>query len=176
MTGDGGRLPIVLFGARVCPDGTPSRTLRLRVEAAAAFARTCEHPLLIPTGAARDGLPSEAAVMATMLRDLGIAGENILPEETARDTLESVRACSRLLHAMGHDGPVAVATSAYHLPRCMALMALAGWRVMRVPPPPHPAARSVPRRWFWRLREGAALPWDVLLMLAQGRRGASSCD
>ncbi|POF63981.1 hypothetical protein CFR73_01170 [Novacetimonas maltaceti] len=176
MTGDGDRLPIVIFGARVRPDGTPSRTLRLRVEAAVAFARTCERPLLIPTGAARDGLPSEAAVMAAMLRDLGIAAEDILPEETARDTLESVQACSRLLRAMGHRGPVAVATSAYHLPRCMALMALARWRVMRVPPPPHPAARALPRRWFWRLREGAALPWDVLLMLVRGRGSATSQD
>ena len=174
--GDGARLPIVIFGARVRPDGTPSRTLRLRVEAAAAFARECENPLLIPTGGPRDGLPSEAAVMSAILRDFGIAAKDILPEETARDTLDSVRACSGLLHAMGHDGPVAVATSAYHLPRCMALMALAGWRVVRVPPPPHPAARSVPRRWFWRLREGAALPWDVLLMLARRGSGASPRD
>lgn len=174
--GAGRRLPIVIFGARVRPDGTPSRTLRLRVEAAAAFARDCENPLLIPTGGPRDGLPSEARVMAGLLRELGVADGDIMPEETARDTLDSVLACSRLLRAIGHDGPVAVASSAYHLPRCMVLMALARWRVVRVPPPRHPAARSVSRRWFWRLREGAALPWDVLLMLVRRARATSPHD
>jgi hypothetical protein len=37
-----------------------------------------------------------------------------------------------------------------------------------VPPPRVPAARRFRRRWFWRLREVPALPWDVLLLLARG--------
>ncbi|PYD48743.1 YdcF family protein [Novacetimonas pomaceti] len=168
------RLPIVIFGARVRPDATPSRTLRHRVEAAAVFARECENPFLIPTGCARDGLPSEARVMADLLVAGGVAPDDIVMEETARDTLDSVRACSQILHDRGHVGPVAIATSAYHLPRCMMLMSLAGWKVIPVPPPPHPAARSLPRRWFWRLREVAALPWDALLMVVRrGHRPAS---
>ena len=78
-------------------------------------------------------------------------------------------ACSVLLRARGYRGAVAVASSGYHLPRCLVLMRLAGWRVVRVPPPQVPAARSLLRRWFWRLREVAALPWDALLLVLRRR-------
>jgi hypothetical protein len=34
------------------------------------------------------------------------------------------------------------------------------------PPPAFPAALRLRTRWFWRLRECAAIPWDAALMLA----------
>ncbi|MFS3136685.1 YdcF family protein [Gluconacetobacter sacchari] len=168
-------LAIVIFGAAVRPDGTPTPTLRRRVVAAAAFGRACAAPLFVPTGGSRDGRPAEAAVMADLLRGDGIPDSAIVIEGAARDTLESVLACSALLRARGYRGPVAVASSAYHLPRCLVLMRLAGWRVVRVPPPQAPAARRLARRWFWRLREGVALPWDVLLLVLR-RLGAAPRD
>jgi uncharacterized SAM-binding protein YcdF (DUF218 family) len=61
---------------------------------------------------------------------------------------------------------VYAASSAYHLPRCVLLLRLAGLQARRCPPPLAPAARSVSLRWYWRLREVPALPWDVALMLA----------
>ncbi|GAA4490893.1 YdcF family protein [Gluconacetobacter aggeris] len=164
-------LAIVIFGAAVRPDGTPTPTLRRRVAAAAAFGRMCAEPLFVPTGGSLDGRPAEAPVMADLLRRAGIPDTAIMIEATARDTLDSVLACSALLRARGYRGPVAVASSAYHLPRCLVLMRLAGWRVMRVPPPSVPAARRLARRWFWRLREVPALPWDVLLLLCRRRDG-----
>ncbi|MEA2771200.1 MAG: hypothetical protein QOD93_4162, partial [Acetobacteraceae bacterium] len=33
------------------------------------------------------------------------------------------------------------------------------------PPPPVPAATSLWLRWYWRLREAPALPYDALLMV-----------
>ena len=162
-------LAIVIFGAAVHPDGTPSATLCRRVAAAEAFGRTCAAPLFVPTGGSLGGRPAEAPVMAELLRRAGVPDSAILIEATARDTLESVLACSVLLRARGYRGAVAVASSAYHLPRCLVLMRLAGWRVVRVPPPQVPAARSLLRRWCWRLREGAALPWDALLLVLRRR-------
>lgn len=170
-------LPVVIFGAKLRPDGTAGRTLRLRVAAARAFgAGQGGAVMYMPTG----GLPgpaglTEAAVMTRLLVEAGVPPDAVMAEETAPDTLASVLACSRLLRRQGYGGPFAVASSAYHLPRCMLLMRMMGWRVVRVPPPGVPAARGWGRRWFWRLREGAALPWDVLLLalwrLRHGRGG-----
>lgn len=159
--GDG--LPVVIFGAKLKPDGTPTRTLRLRVVAAHAFGRQQGRVVYVPTGGPSP--PSgrrEADVMADMLRAMGVPSDAIMVEDTAPDTLASVIRCTRLLRGRGYTGPVAVASSAYHLPRCRLLMRMMGWRVMRVPPPDAPAAQRPGRRWFWRLREGAALPWDAL--------------
>ncbi|MCE2573968.1 YdcF family protein [Komagataeibacter sp. FNDCR2] len=171
--GDATALPIVIFGAKLRPDGTAGRTLRLRVAAARAFgAGRGDAVVYMPTG----GLPgpsglTEAAVMTRLLLEAGVRPDAVVEEGTAPDTLASVIACSQLLRQAGHAGPVAVASSAYHLPRCLLLMRMMGWRVIRVPPPGVPAARGWRGRWFWRLREGAALPWDALLLACRRLRG-----
>ena len=74
-----------------------------------------------------------------------------------------------LLRARGHAGPVFAATSGYHLPRCLLLLRMAGVPARPVPPPG--ADPSWPRRWYWRLREAPALPYDAALMLAARLRG-----
>ncbi|KON66126.1 hypothetical protein KOEU_00930 [Komagataeibacter europaeus] len=172
----GGGLPVVIFGAKLKPDGTPTRTLRLRVAAAHAFGVRRGAVVYVPTGGPSP--PSgqrEADVMAGMLRTSGVPSDVIMVEDTAPDTLASVIRCTGLLRRRGYAGPVAVASSAYHLPRCLVLMRMMGWRVLRVPPPAAPAAQRWGRCWFWRLREGAALPWDALLLawhrLHAGRDG-----
>lgn len=167
----------MIFGAAVRPDGSPSRTLLRRVQAAAVFGRRLAErgspmaggpprdPLYIPTGAVGRFGASEASVMAGLLRDLGVPDARIVREETGTDTLSSVRAVAGLLRARGHRGSVYAATSAYHLARCVLLMRLAGLRARPAPPPPYPAAEQFRVRWYWRLREMAALPFDVTLML-----------
>ncbi|WP_428483868.1 YdcF family protein [Rhodopila sp.] len=153
---------IIIFGAAVRKDGTPSPTLRHRVEAAARFGRRFARPLFIPTGGKGRHGDAEAIVMARLLTEAGFPEQAILTEETGTDTLSSVRAVRRLLPpALG----IYAATSAYHLPRCLLLLRLAGIRARACPPPPVPASTSLWLRWFWRLRETAALPYDALLML-----------
>ena len=159
---------IVIFGAAVRPDGSPSAVLRRRVEAAAAFGARQVSPSYIPTGARGRFPPSEARVMAGLLADFGVPRERIVLDETGVDTLSSVRAVARLLR--GHAGPVHAATSAYHLPRCLVLLRLAGVPARACPPPAFPASDRIGRRWFWRLRELVALPVDVVLLIAGGRR------
>ena len=114
---------IVIFGAAVRPDGRPSETLRYRVEAAARFGQRFASPLFIPTGAkGRHGL-AESTVMARMLMNAGFSAATILEEPTGTDTLSSVRAVARMVS--GHRR-VFACTSAYHLPRCLLLLRLAG--------------------------------------------------
>ena len=158
---------IIIFGAGMLPDGTPSPTLRRRVDAALAFGRGLPGAIYLPTGGVGRYGGSEARAMADRLLSAGVPPEAILIEETARDTLDSVIACRAILRRRGHRGAVHAATSAYHMPRCVLLLRLAGLPARRVPPPPAPAAERWGRRWYWRLREVAALPWDALLMLAR---------
>ncbi len=152
---------IIIFGAAVRPDGTPSGALRDRVDAAIRFGRTRPGVLYMPTGGqGRFGAP-EAAVMTDLLRVQGI--DRIEPEPTATNTIGSVRACARLL--AGRPGPVFAATSGYHLPRCVLLLRLAGLDAHACPPPIRRASTRRIKRWYWRLREVAALPVDAVLMV-----------
>jgi len=164
------RPAIIIFGAAVRPDGQPSRTLRLRVEAAHALGRRLPAPLYLPTGGIGRFGPAEAEVMARILREAGVDEADIRPEPTAHDTVSSVRAIRRML--AGHQGDIHAATSAYHLPRCVLLLRLAGLRARACPPPPALAAAHWRKRWWWRLREVPAIPWDaafVLLLWVVGR-------
>ncbi len=102
--------------------------------------------------------------MAGLLAGFGVPAEDIVLEETGTDTLSSVRAVARLLR--DQRGPVYAASSAYHLPRCLVLLRLAGVRASNCPPPPFPAATGIRKRWFWRMREMAAIPWDVGIIAA----------
>lgn len=161
---------IVIFGAAVRPDGEPSATLRNRVEAAARFGVRFRHPLFLPTGAqGRYGDP-EATVMTRLLLQAGFPETTILPENTGTDTLSSVRAIVGMLAAMP-AAPVYACTSAYHLPRCLMLLRLAGVAARACPPPPVPAATGWSKRWYWRLRETPALPYDAALLLWHRARG-----
>jgi vancomycin permeability regulator SanA len=153
---------IVIFGAAVRPDGTASQTLRYRVDAAARFGARFVRPLFIPTGAKGRYGDAEATVMARQLADAGFPVDAIQQENTGTDTLSSVRAVAEMVRGRS---PVYACTSAYHLPRCLVLLCLAGIWARACPPPPVPAATSQWRRWYWRLRETPALPYDALLML-----------
>ncbi len=156
---------IVIFGAAVRPDGQPSGALRRRVEAALTFGARHPDALYVPTGGLGDHPPAEAEVMAALLRAAGVADLRILAETSGTDTVSSVRAVRRLLLAAGHRGPVFAATSAYHVPRCVLLLRLAGLPARACKPPPGPAATRRRKRWYWRLREIPAVPWDAALLL-----------
>lgn len=156
---------IIIFGAAVRPDGSPSPALRQRVEAAARFATRLTAPYFIPTGGqGRYGEP-ECVVMARLLAACGVPPGRIIQEATATDTLSSVRAVARLLRARGMTGPAYAASSAYHLPRCVLLLRAAGIPARPATPPSERAAPSLLRRWYWRLREVPAIPYDLLLAI-----------
>ncbi|WP_431271182.1 YdcF family protein [Dankookia sp. P2] len=165
--------PIIIFGAAVRPDGSPSPALRRRVEAALRLGAGRADALYIPTGAKGRFGEAECVVMAAQLRTAGVPAAAILEEPTGTDTFSSVLACRALLRGIGHAGPVFAATSRYHLPRCLLLLRLAG-----VPARPVPIGASgnvgLAQRWYWRLREVPAIPYDAALVLWDRVRGRSA--
>lgn len=151
-------LIIVIFGAAVRPDGQPSRALRQRTEAAFALGGPDAH--YIPTGAVGRYGPAEASVMRTLLLQYGVADSHITQEMTGTDTMSSAQACAALLQGRG---PVWVASSGYHIPRCRMLMRRFGVATHACPPPP--ASARWRTRWYWRAREAVAIPVDFVLAL-----------
>ena len=117
---------MVIFGAAVRPDGRPSGALRGRVEAALETGQRLVDPIYMPTGGqGRYGRP-EADVMAEALIAAGVPDAAIWRERTAVNTMRSALACARLL--AGSRARVYVATSTYHMVRCVLLLRLAGVR------------------------------------------------
>lgn len=103
--------------------------------------------------------------MAALLRELGVPPDRLLLEETGTDTLSSARAVARLLRRERIAAPVFVASSLYHLPRCVLLLRLLGVPARAAVPPAVPAASRWWRRCYWWLREVPALPYDAALAL-----------
>jgi uncharacterized SAM-binding protein YcdF (DUF218 family) len=163
---------VVILGAAVRPDGTPSPALRARVQAALGWGERQTPPALyIPTGAIGRHPPAESVAMAAILMAAGVPEARILQEPTGTDTFSSVLACLALLRGLPPGTELRVATHRYHLPRCLLLFRLAGVAARAVPPPAGPAETGQPRRWFWRMREVPAVPYDAALMVWTRLRG-----
>jgi uncharacterized SAM-binding protein YcdF (DUF218 family) len=163
---------IVIFGAAVRADGSASGSLQRRCEnavrhggAAAGTDALRSGPFFVATGGVGRHGPAEAAVMRDMLVEHGIAPQRILLETEARDTLESVRLCTRLLHRRPDVATVLVSTSSYHRLRCTWLFRLAGFASQALP-----TASDRPHlgwaKWLrYVLKELLAIPWDAALLL-----------
>lgn len=148
---------IVVFGAALRADGSPSPALIRRVETAATAARGSDATILV-TGGAVTAAITEATVMRALLEAAGIAPGRIVMEDQARTTLGSVRLCAPILKRLAAPR-IVICSDDYHLPRCRWLMRLAGFRTV-----PLPASTPFLRLWP-RLRELLALPVDTLCWL-----------
>jgi len=72
---------------------------------------------------------TEAGAMTQFLTDLGVPGSAIVSEAEALNTRDNIKR----VHAMVQDKPVALVTSAYHMPRAMRLAARYGLNAMAFP-------------------------------------------
>ena len=168
VTTESARLAVylVIFGAAVRADGTASGSLRRRCENAVRFARDYASPCFLVTGGVGRHGPAEAEVMRDLLVEQGIAPARIVLESEARDTLESVRYCARLLRARGDADRVVVCSSSYHNARCALLFRLAGFRSLARPTPSDRPHLGTAKWLRYVLKEFVATPWDAAILLA----------
>ena len=160
---------IVIFGAAVRPDGSPSEALLRRIASGLEAAR--QHPgspILCSGGAGPRG-PSEAAIMAQYLAAAGVEPERLILDEASLSTLANVAATARQVAHGGHPHVVAC-SDAYHLPRIRLLLRLAG-----VDCEPGPAGQGPPlgHHLAMSLREAAAIVHNLASVLATRRDRAS---
>lgn len=111
---------IIVLGAQVKPDGTPSIQLQWRIDAAAKAWHE-SNCLIVTCGAQGSNEPApEALVMRDELIRQGVDAQMILTDAESFNTRQNIRHAAELLS--GHDvQTVVVVTSDYHLPRAMAI-------------------------------------------------------
>lgn len=156
---------LVIFGAAVRPDGTPSGVLRRRIEGALAAAKAIDDPWFLATGGlGREG-HVEAQVMAEHLVAGGARPGRVLVEGLALDTLQSIRLCHAILAARGDAEEIVVCTSRFHQLRCATLLSMLGYRVVR-PSMPLDRPNLGPGRWAAYVgKEFFSTPYDCMLLL-----------
>ena len=93
------------------------------------LARALPGAKIIVSGGAAPGQPSHAAVMAAAAVSLGIDAARIVRFDTARDTMEE----ADFAHSVAGAAPVALVTSASHMPRAAALLRKTGLVVVPCP-------------------------------------------
>lgn len=162
---------ILLLGAAVRADGSPSPALARRIGYAAQAAAAEPDALVFCSGAAGKVGPSEASVMGRVLEARGVHPSRLVLDEVSRDTLESVVAAAEFVRRRGLDGCI-VCTDAYHVRRARWLLGALG---VRSEPGPITRGRAGTRLAYWtrmRLRESLATPYDLALVLfKRGERG-----
>ncbi|OLT53461.1 vancomycin high temperature exclusion protein [Cellulosimicrobium sp. CUA-896] len=112
---------VVVPGAGLRPDGTPSAYLRRRLDAAAELYARGVAPVVLVSGDAHDGY-DEPASMRARLVDQGVPDEAILLDREGFDTHAT---CTRAVSDFGFAHAVVV-TQGYHLPRALFSCRVAG--------------------------------------------------
>ena len=156
--GEGRPRYAVVLGTQVLPGGRPSRTLETRVRHAARLHAAGRLDRVLVTGGVGKHPPSEAEVMARILRREGVPREAIRLEDEAESTWDSARLVAGLVAGEGGKEVLAV-TDPLHCVRTVAAFRRAGLIAWAEPVYSSPMWR-VP--WLRRgqfLRESGALVW-----------------
>ena len=111
---------IIVLGAQVLPDGTPSVQLDWRLDKALEMYRIRPCPIVVCGGQGANEPRPEGEVMMDRLLADGVPQEHIYAEITSQNTKENIRNAWEILEAQGCERPLIV-TSDYHLPRALAI-------------------------------------------------------
>ncbi len=148
----------VVLGTQVLPDGRPSRTLDARVRHAARLYAEGRIGRVVVTGGVGKHPPSEAEVMAQVLREEGVPEEAVLLEEEAESTWDSARLVAAMAAEEGVS-EVLVVTDPLHCVRTAASFRRAGLIAWAEPVYSSPMWRDPWLRRGQFLRESGALVW-----------------
>jgi uncharacterized SAM-binding protein YcdF (DUF218 family) len=150
---------VVVLGTKVLSGGRPSGTLQARTRHAARLYARGEVVLVIPTGGVGKHPPSEAEVMAKILREEGVLEEDILIEGEARSTRESAQLVAAMVRGIRS---VMVVTDPLHCVRAIEAFRTEGLEVWASPVYSSPMWRVLRLRQGQFLREIGALLWYTM--------------
>lgn len=117
---------LIVLGAQVKKEG-PSKTLRLRLDKAAEYARQNPDTVLVLSGGqGSDELVSEAQAMQDYLVQAGIPRSRTLLESRSTNTVENIAFSRILIEEQDRTARVGILTSNFHLYRARKVAAHQG--------------------------------------------------
>lgn len=146
---------IIVLGAQVKPDGTPSVQLAYRLETALSSYLAHPQTVICCGGKAGQEPEAEGTVMRAWLIARGVPEGDVLAETASGSTKENFRNALAMLPEPPEQ--VLVVTSDYHLPRAMAIARDLGLSVSGA------AAPTLPEYWL-KNRAREALGWGKYLL------------
>lgn len=111
--------PLVVLGAQVKPDGTPSKQLKLRLDRAVELYKKAQRLIVVTGAKGKDEPKAEAEVMKQYLIQNGIAAEHIFSDSKSFNTLQNIKNAMSLLPK--GTKKINLVTSDYHLPRAISI-------------------------------------------------------
>ena len=112
---------IVVLGAQVKPDGTPSVQLQWRKDNAKQAYDLKNVPIVVCGGQGGDEPMPEAECMKRYLTEQGVPPEMILMDPESVNTIQNLKNAGELLQNAGYGKNVLIVTSDYHVPRATAM-------------------------------------------------------
>lgn len=112
---------IIVLGAQVQPDGTPSVQLSWRLDAACEAYRKKNVPIVVCGARGKDEPMTEAEAMKLYLIRNNIPEEDIMTDPASFNTRQNLMNAAELLKQKEHIRQVLIVTSDYHVPRALAL-------------------------------------------------------
>ena len=112
---------IIVLGAQVKPDGTPSVQLGWRLDAAMDAYMQKNVPVIVCGSQGKDEPMTEAEAMKNYLVGKGVPEKDILTDPDSFNTNQNLRNAARLLQDRPEIRKVLVVTSDYHVPRSLAI-------------------------------------------------------
>ncbi len=111
---------IIVLGANVEPDGTPSIQLGWRLDAAFDAWQKKQVPIFTCGAQGFDEPAPEGQVMREYLLEKGVPEEQVIADTESFNTRQNLQNAAKLLEGT-EQAVVLIVTSDYHLPRAMAL-------------------------------------------------------
>jgi uncharacterized SAM-binding protein YcdF (DUF218 family) len=130
---------ILVLGCNVYGADGPSACIRARAGHAATLYQQGLAPWIIVSGGPTAQGPTEAAVLARVLREAGVPDAAIIPEEQAHNTIQNIYYSQAIMQAHGWQ-TVDLVTEPFHINRASLIARDAGLTVF-----PSPATNS--RNW-----------------------------
>lgn len=112
---------IIVLGAQVTPDGSPSVQLGWRLDAAYEAYRMKAVPIVVCGAQGRDEPMTEAEAMSRYLKEKGIPETDILKDPDSVNTNQNLKNAAKLLRQRPEVKRVLIVTSDYHVPRSLAI-------------------------------------------------------